>query len=295
MEADTERARGRIAEYLNAGADIGGVKAVAPVIEPKPPLTRERLGDTFILDGAKVETEGFFRLNAGFHGGRSPAQVRQRKRLSDGLTIREMQEHYDQGRLVLLDADGNPPEESGHVDYPLPSGDSIVPLPVVSLVQPEAHSGDAHSPGGKFQTSEEQTRRDTEAALLAEAVTGPGGVAVAEGAGGGVKSSRDAGSSTVEVQRRARRSARLEVAGMGGRNGAYNLPAAPGFAGVDAVLTAPAGMARGRQVPRSQRAATAPSSAAPAHSSRPTPRGAARQPQGPPRNAGPTSSPRQGS
>ena len=158
VDADTERARRRIAGYLNAGADLGSVKAVAPVIEPKPPLSRERLGDTFILDGAKVETEGFFRLNADFHGGRSPAQVRQRKRLSDGLTIREMQEHYDQGRIVLLDAERNPEEKSGHVYYPLPSGDSIVrsrwsawsslrPTPGTPTV-PAGNSGPASSTRG---------------------------------------------------------------------------------------------------------------------------------------------------
>ena len=241
VEADTERARGRIAGYLNAGAGIGGVKAVAPVIEPKPPLTRERLGDTFILDGAKVETEGFLRLNADFPGGRSPAQVRQRKRLSDGLTIREMQEHYDQSRIMLLDAEGNPAEKSGHVYYPLPSGDSMIPLPVVSLVQPEAHSRDTHSPGGKFRTGEEHTRGAIAAARLrVEAVTGPGGAATAGGAGGGVESSGDAGSSAVEAQRRARRSARLEAAGMGGGNGAFNLAPVTGSGGVDAVLTTPA-------------------------------------------------------
>ncbi len=241
VEADTERARGRIAEYLNAGADLGCVKAVAPVIEPKPPLTRERLGDASILDGAKVETEEFFRLNAGFPDGRSQAQVRQRKRLSDGLTIREMQEHYDRGRIELLEAEGNPAEKSDHVYYPLLSGDSIVPLPVVSLVQPEAHSRDTHSPGGKFRTGEEHTRGAIAAALLlVEAVTGPGGAAAAGGVGGGLKSSRDAGSSAVEAQRRARRSARLEAAGMGGGNGAFDLAAATGSGGVDYVLTTPA-------------------------------------------------------
>ena len=133
--------------------------------------------------------------------------------------------------------------------YPLPSGDSIVPLPVVGLVQPEAHSRDTHSPGGKFRTGEQHTRGAIAAALLrVEAVTGPGGAATARGAGGGVKGSREAGSNAGEAQRRARRSARLEAAGMGGGNGAFDLAAATGSGWVDYVLTTPA--KKGSRQPR---------------------------------------------